>query len=125
MHPYGRVVTAVAICTRVGRSTVAAWSGWWGALPEAPEVADALLAIGNARAAAAIDDPANLADDRVWLFSGTRDAIVPAGTAAALAALYRRLGVVGGRLAVLDDVPAAHGLPVESFEGDSRFPKRG
>src|SRR3546814_19429805 len=84
-----------------------------------------MRAIGKARAAAAIDDPANLADDRVWLFSGTRDAIVPAGTAAALAALYRRLGVVGGRLAVLDDVPAAHGLPVESFEGDSRFPTRG
>lgn len=125
LHPNGRTITAVAVCTRVGRSTVEAWAGWWGPLPIAPGVEHSVVAIDTARAEGHIDDPQRLADDRVWLFSGTLDTVVPGTTAAVLGELYRRLGVTGERLLVIDDVPAGHGLPVESFDGESRFPKRG
>ena len=125
LHPYGRTITAVGVCTRVGRSTVEAWAGWWGPLPAAPGVEHSVMAIDTARAEGFIDDPERLADDRVWLFSGTLDTVVPSTTAAVLAELYRRLGVTGERLVVVDDVPAGHGLPVESFDGETRFPKRG
>lgn len=125
LHPSGRTITAVAVCTRVGRSMVETWAGWWGPLPAAPDVERSVLAIDSARAESAIDDPANLADDRVWLFSGSLDTVVPATTVAVLAELYRRLGVTGDRLVLRADVPAAHGLPVEAFEGATRFPKRG
>lgn len=125
VHPYGRTLTAVSVCTRVARDSVEAWAGWWGLPPETPAVAHSITVTDVARARAAIDDPANLADDRVWLFTGTRDAVVPAGTAAALAEYYRRAGVTGDRLAVVDDVPAGHGFPVDGFAGESRFRKLG
>ena len=122
-HPYARTVAAVTVCTRMARSAFHAWADWLGALPDAPDVERSIEAASAARARAEIDDPANLADDRVWLFSGTRDSVVPAATVAALATFYRRVGVEGPRLAVLDDVPAGHGLPVASFDGESRFSK--
>lgn len=125
MHPYGRTVTAVSVCTRIGRDSVEAWSGWWGPLPEAPTLDQAVAVTDVARAGAMIDDPANLADDRVWVFSGARDTVVPAATVAVLADYYRRVGVTGDRLAVVDDVPAGHGFPVDEFRGDSRFRKLG
>lgn len=125
LHPYGRTITALAVCTRIGREVLEPWSGWLGPLPAAPDLERSVIAIDAARSEGAIDDPANLADDRAWLFAGTLDAVVPGSTATVLAGLYRRLGVDGDRLAVVDDVPAAHGLPVESFDGASRFPKHG
>ncbi|GHD59495.1 depolymerase [Thalassobaculum fulvum] len=125
IHPYGRTITALSVCTRIGRPTVELWSGWLGAPAGAPTVAHALAVVDVARSDAAIDDPANLADDRAWLFSGTRDTIVPAATVQALAGLYRRFGVTGERLTLVDDVPAGHGMPVDEFRGESRFPKLG
>lgn len=125
VHPYARTITAVSVCTLTGRATVETWAAWWGLPPEAPEVERSLAATHAARARGVIDDPANLADDRVWLFTGTRDDVVPAATGAALAEYYRRSGVTGDRLAVVDDVPAAHGMPVEEFTGESRFRKLG
>jgi len=125
LHPYGRSITAVSVCTRVGRGTVAVWADWWGPLPLAPEIERLVAVTDVARARADIDDPANLADDRVWLFSGTRDTVVPPGTVAVLAAYYRRFGVTGDRLVVVDDVPAGHGMPVDEFAGESRFRKLG
>ncbi len=125
VNPYGRAITAVSVCARIARSSVGLWSAWFGAPPEAPTVEDALRVTDVARSDAAIDDPANLADDRVWLFSGTEDTIVPTATVDALAGLYRKLGVTGDRLALVEDVPAGHGMPVDEFAGESRFPKLG
>lgn len=124
VHPFGRAITAASVCTRVGRDSITAWAGWWGLPPAAPELERSVAVTDVARSHAAIDDPANLADDRVWLFSGARDTLVPAETGAVLAAYYRRYGVTGDRLVVVDDVPAGHGMPVDEFVGESRFPKR-
>ncbi len=122
-HPYARTIAAVTVCTRMARSAFQFWSDWWGALPDAPVVERSIEATSAAWAARAIDDPANLAGHRAWLFSGTRDSVVPGTTVAVLAGYYQRVGVTGARLAVLDDVAAGHGLPVASFEGESRFRK--
>ena len=56
--------------------------------------ADAAAAIERTRHAYqtdAIDDPANLADDKVWLFSGYNDGVVRQGTMDALREYYRHL----------------------------------
>ncbi len=123
IHPYGRTLTALSVCTRVARASIEAWSGWLGAPPEVPDVEKSITVTDVARARAAIDDPANLADDRVWLFSGTRDTVVPPAVGAVLADYYRRLGVTGDRLAVVGNVSAGHGFPVDEFRGESRFRK--
>ena len=122
-HPYARTVAAVTVCTRMARSAFQFWSDWWGALPEAPAVERSIEATSAAWAAGAIDNPANLAGHRVWLFSGSRDSVVPGTTVATLAGYYQRVGVTGDRLTVVDDVPAGHGLPVAAFDGESRFRK--
>jgi len=112
---------ALVACTR--------YSGdrFWGLRPDPPRVEDSLALVAEARRRGDIDDPAQLADDRVWLFLGERDAIVPEAVAAALRGLYEGLGVGGARLRVEAGDPrrpANHGMPVERFRGDSRFPRR-
>jgi len=100
---------------------------FWGLRPAPPRAEDSLALVAEARRRGGIDDPANLADDRVWLFRGERDEIVPGAVAAALGALYEALGVHGERLRVEPNDPgrpANHGMPVARFPGDSRFPKR-
>ncbi|MGH8194550.1 MAG: extracellular catalytic domain type 2 short-chain-length polyhydroxyalkanoate depolymerase [Woeseiaceae bacterium] len=58
----------------------------------------------------AIDDPLNLADDRVWLFHGAADAIVDASVTAAAADFYRGYAPPES-IALLETVAAAHGMP--------------
>ena len=112
---------ALVACTR--------YSGdrFWGLRPAPPRVEDALALVADAWRRGGIDDPANLADDRVWLFLGERDEIVPGEVVAVLKNLYEALGVHGARLRVEANDPrrpANHGMPVDRFLGDSRFPKR-
>jgi poly(3-hydroxybutyrate) depolymerase len=112
---------ALVACTR--------YSGdrYWGLRPAPPRAEDSLALVAEAWRRGDIDDPANLADDRVWLFRGERDEIVPAEAAAALKGLYEALDVRGARLRVETNDPrrlANHGMPVDRFLGDSRFPKR-
>jgi hypothetical protein len=69
----------------------------------------------------------HLAGDRVWLFRGELDAMVPEAVADSLADLYRLLGVDGEALHVEpgdQERPANHGMPVESFLSESRFSPR-
>jgi hypothetical protein len=120
-NPYANSIVALGMCTRFARSSF----GWLGALPEAPDPDRAVAAIRAARARGTIDDPANLARHRVWLFSGTADSVVPPAIMATLATTYRRLGVAPPRLAVDDTVAAAHGLPIHDFIAASRFRKLG
>lgn len=100
---------------------------FWGLRPRPPTAADAQRLIVASFRAGEIDDPANLADDRVWLFRGALDAVVPAAVADSLADLYRLLGLEGEALQVEPgdpERPANHGMPVDSFVGESRFPPR-
>lgn len=61
----------------------------------------------------AIDDLSNLADDRIWIFHGAADEIVDASVAAAAAEFYRGY-VPPQNIALIDAVPAAHGMPTLS-----------
>jgi len=69
--------------------------------------ADSALAANRAE----IDDPAHLARQRVWLFSGGRDEVVRPALVDALEAFYRRQGVDPARLHREHVAEAAHGLP--------------
>jgi poly(3-hydroxybutyrate) depolymerase len=101
-------------------------SRYWGLRPNPPEAADAVDLIQTAYRSGEIDDPQNLADDRVWLFRGSQDDVVPAAVGQSLAELYQILGIDSEALKVMNDDPAlaaSHGMPVESGF-DSRFPTR-
>jgi hypothetical protein len=117
----GRASAAVVACTHyVG-------SRFWGLRPDPPRADDARQLVDAAHRAGDIDDPALLADDRVWLFRGELDEVVPEEVATSLADLYHLLGVEGAALAVGPgdpQRPANHGIPVESFAGESRFARR-
>ena len=100
---------------------------FWGLRPRAPTPEASRRLIDAADRAGEIDDPANLAEDRVWLFRGELDAVVPAAAADSVADLYRLLGVTADALHVAPgdpERPATHGMPVDSFAGESRFAPR-
>ena len=114
-----RVSAAVVACTHYYGNR------FYGLRPARPRVEDSLAVIETARRRDLVDDPANLADDRVWLFAGPKDEIVPGDIVATLKALYDALGVRQVMLEPADAPPAAnHGMPLATFSGESRFPKR-
>ncbi len=99
-------------------------SRFWGLRPDPPRAEEIGQLIGEAYRDGEIDYPAHLADDRVWLFRGELDEVVPEAVTDSLADLYRVLGVDGEALHVAHgdpERPANHGIPVASFTGESRF----
>jgi hypothetical protein len=128
-HPYwslwgarlDRVSAAVVACTHYFGDR------YYGARPAPPRAEDTLRLIEQAWDQRLIDDPANLRDDRVWLFHGRRDAVVPEAVAEALTEVYRSLGLQEPHLQADRNVTgriASHGMPVARFTGQSRFPVR-
>jgi len=63
-----------------------------------------------------IDDPAGLADARVWLFTGRKDDTVRPAVVEALAEYYRRF-VSADRIALVRDVGAGHAMVTADFGG--------
>ena len=116
-----QVSAAVVACTHFYGSR------YWGLRPRPPSAERVLSLIADAARQGAIDDPRHLVADRVWLFHGARDRVVPAAVAAVLGEVYRGLGVTGPHLHIAQGDPArpaSHGMPVERFTGESRFPRR-
>jgi poly(3-hydroxybutyrate) depolymerase len=85
---------------------------------------DALATL--ARRTAHIDPIANLAQHRIYLFSGTKDAVVSPRTVAGTEAFYRMLGVPDRQILFVDHVPAGHAIltdnPEDSPLGANRPP---
>lgn len=76
----------------------------------------ALLARAAARAATGEIDPlANLADDRVYVFSGTEDHTVTPAVVATVPDFYRLAGVPAERIAVVPTMAAGHAFITEAF----------
>ncbi|MEZ5905652.1 MAG: hypothetical protein R3C69_11325 [Geminicoccaceae bacterium] len=94
-------------------------------LPDAPDAEEAIAAVRAEHAADRIDDPANLADDRVWLFLGDADGIVPLATMQALEGVYAGLGLTDPALEFERNAEANHGLPIEEFTGTTEHTKLG
>lgn len=86
----------------------------WTPFRGPPDVADSLKAIAERAEAGRIDDPAHLADDRVYLFSGTHDRVVPRAVVDTLAALYRHF-LPADALAYRHDLPAGHAMITADF----------
>ena len=61
-----------------------------------------------------IDPLAGLADDRIYVFSGTRDATVTPPVVATVDDFYRLAGVPDGAIEVVDVVPAGHDFVTET-----------
>lgn len=119
--PLDRVSAAVVACTHYFGDR------YYGLQPAAPKAEDSLRLIQEAWQQRLIDDPANLANDRVWLFHGRWDRIVPEEVADVLIEVYRDLGLQEPQLQGDRNVTgriANHGLPVAQFTGQSRFPVR-
>jgi poly(3-hydroxybutyrate) depolymerase len=76
----------------------------------APATDELVAAAKSAATAGRIDPVANLADDRVWVFRGTRDDKVAKPVADGLVEFYRAF-VPAANVAYVTDVPAAHGVP--------------
>ena len=119
LTPYASVIVALGTCARSGRVFP-----WTLVLPEQPSAEAALALIRAEHAAGRIDDPANLRDDRVWLFTGANDEVVPVSTMQVLEASYRGLGLAPPALRFVRDGDANHGVPIEQFTGTSTFPPR-
>jgi poly(3-hydroxybutyrate) depolymerase len=94
----GSVITAYYNCMAPGA---------WTPLPALERLKRAAGGFAQARA---IDPTANLADARVWLFSGTNDRTVDRSVVDGLRAFYLGFGVPPGRLAFVADRPAGHAM---------------
>ena len=102
-------------------------SRYWGLHPDPPKAEDAMNLIRAAHRSGEIDDPQNLRNDRVWLFHGARDNVVPAAVGQSLIDLYQNLGIDSEALKIgvgNPAQPASHGMPVAESGFDSRFPPR-
>lgn len=75
-------------------------------------VAEIAAGIREDAAAGKLADPANLADDRVWLFRGTRDSKISAEVHGAAASLYAEF-IPAGQIREVDDVEADHVFPAK------------
>ena len=105
------VVASLAVCTRFGRDGFAQllWS-----FPNKPDAAESRKAAMAAHAVGAIDDPANLAGARVWLFHGHKDIGVPRSTMEEMKAFYRLMGVPAANIDEKEGPDAEHGMPIKS-----------
>ena len=116
-----RVSAAVVACTHYYGDR------YYGLRPSSPRAEDSLRIIREAADQGLIDNPSHLADSRVWLFHGKRDAIVPLQVMQTLKQVYDTLGVHGLRLQFdrnQTGSAANHGIPVSRFAGESKFPIR-
>ena len=123
-HPFMPMTTLEPGSAAVVGCTHYLGDRFWGLPTRPPAAEDARQLIIAAYGAGEIDDPANLANDRVWLFRGELDKVVPPGVAASLGELYGHLGIDDSALHVETgdpERPANHGMPVERFFGESRF----
>ena len=83
--------------------------GFFAPLPATALLVERTRAFSEARS---IDAPANLAESRAWLFTGTRDRTVASSVVEALNGYYQALKV---ETVVVHDKPAGHGMVTEDF----------
>lgn len=107
--PFASVVVATSTCSHIARTP-------FSLLSPAPSVDRSVADTLDEHRRGTIDDPANLANDRVWLFTGRRDDIVPTSTMEVLRTYYETLGVAGSAMRFVSNPDANHGMPVEEFE---------
>jgi hypothetical protein len=107
-----RVVASLAVCTHFGVDDFKR-SGWQ--FPSKPNARGGRETATREHAAGKIDDPANLADSRVWIFHGHVDDVVPPSTIQELARFYELMTVPATSIKVVDGADAKHGMPIDAL----------
>jgi hypothetical protein len=100
---------------------------YYGLRPSPPKADASVRLIRDAWAQRVIDDPANLAGHKVWLFHGRSDDLVPSEVENVVKQVYEAFGLRAPNLQSDFNAsgPAAnHGMPVGRFVGTSKFPVR-
>lgn len=65
-----------------------------------------------------IDDPAGVKDDKIYLFAGMKDSLVPQEAMDAVRLYYTNLGVNPANIKYVKDVPAEHAMVTVSYGND-------
>jgi poly(3-hydroxybutyrate) depolymerase len=86
--------------------------------PTSADVPSLVKLIGRMARDKLIDDPKNIARQRVFTFSGGKDQIVPSPVVAQLNALFSSLGVPSQNLSAASLADAGHGMPTETYGQD-------
>jgi hypothetical protein len=74
-----------------------------------------LIELTNQRArAGALDPVAHMADQRIWMFSGTRDSVVPPPVMNDLYSYYRNF-IPEANIRFRNDIDAEHAMPTDAF----------
>jgi hypothetical protein len=104
-------VASLAVCTHF-RASDFKQAGWQ--FPHKADANQSREAAIRAYAEGTIDDPANLANSRIWLFHGDKDRGVPTSTVQELRKFYELMGVPVGNIEFDGGPDAEHGMPVKS-----------
>lgn len=100
-----------------GGSLMTAMNSCMNNTDNVPSVAEIAAAIRAAAAKGELADPANLADDHVWLFRGANDSKISGPVHSAAAELYARF-VPAEQISEVGDVAADHVFPAEGRGND-------
>lgn len=86
-------------------------------IPQAGPNAERLVAVARQTARDGLIDPLrHLADDRLYIFTGSEDAVVDSSVVNTTRQFYELLGVAPGNLRFVDDVPAGHAILTTNLE---------
>jgi len=107
-----RVVASLAVCTHFATDDFK--KGGWQ-FPARPNARDSRDTAAREHAAGKIDDPANLAASRVWIFHGHADDVVPPSTIQELTRFYELMTVPVANIKVADGADARHGMPIDAL----------
>jgi poly(3-hydroxybutyrate) depolymerase len=104
---HGSVDTATSVCSCTGL-------GLCRVQPGGTDVAGLAALTEQYAASGSIDPVANLASQRIWMFSGTEDTVVPQAVMNDLHSYYRRY-IDSANISYRKDVAAQHAMPTDSF----------
>jgi poly(3-hydroxybutyrate) depolymerase len=82
-----------------------------------PDGAELFLEARILAAEGRVDDTANLADDRVYIFAGTEDETVAPAVVAQTVDFYREAGLAADHITFIDDIGAGHGFVTTDHGG--------
>lgn len=103
-------------------TTVCSCTGFLGCRPsQAAALVPSLVSATDQNASVgAIDPTSNLADDRVWMFSGSLDSVVPQPVMDALETYYQNYLSVAN-ISYEKGVPSEHAMPTETYGNPCGF----
>src|SRR5690349_21169525 len=91
-----------------GKATFALYKCMQPTVDGGPQAAESLQMAKDAEAKGLLPPLSNIADDKVYVFAGTKDSVVNPVAGAAVRDLYKLLGVKNGNIRFVDNVPAGH-----------------